>query len=317
MRVLTSERLRLRWFERSDAPYVLEQLLEPSWIKNIRDPGVHDLAAAQSWMEEKLFAGYWASGLGLWAVERASDGQVLGMCGLLQRDYLPAPDIGYAFLPRFWGQGYAREAAAACLAYAQEVLGQRRLFASTALDNAPSQKVLQSIGFRHQEDVALEGNAGLSRLFCWEADSSKDMPEGSPDARDDEAQIHALLQRFSRAFNNGQGRVPEISALPFWMQGRAAISLADAPAAGCISLREFMRQRAELLGPGGRWTEFEQRVSSLRLERHGPLAHAWLNVQMSGRDAGQPFACEGVQSIQLLRQGQAWKIAALACTGSR
>ncbi|ALT78620.1 GNAT family N-acetyltransferase [Paucibacter sp. KCTC 42545] len=316
MLVLTSERLRLRWFESSDAPYVLEQLLEPSWIKNIRDPGVHDLAAAQSWMEEKLFAGYWASGLGLWAVERASDGQVLGMCGLLQRDYLPAPDIGYAFLPRFWGQGYAREAAAACLAYAQEVLAQQRLFASTALDNAPSQKVLQSIGFRHQEDVALDGNAGLSRLFIWEDGSEACRPDIHSEGNGD-AQIQALLQRFSSAFNNGQGRVPQVSALPFWMLGRAAISLGDADASGCLSLREFMRQRAELLGPGGRWTEVEQRVNSLRLERHGQIAHAWLSVQMSGRDAGQAFERESLQSIQLLRQGKAWKIAALACTGGR
>ncbi|MEL4177511.1 GNAT family N-acetyltransferase [Roseateles sp. PN1] len=312
MLVLTTERLRLRWFESSDAPYVLAQLLEPSWIKNIRDPGVHDLAAAQSWMEEKLFAGYWASGLGLWAVERASDGQVLGMCGLLQRDYLPAPDIGYAFLPRFWGQGYAREAAAACLAYARDVLGQQRLFASTALDNAPSQKVLQSIGFRHQEDVALEGNPGLSRLFIWEDTSTATNPEGSADGRAEDAQIQALLQRFSSAFNNGQGRVPQVSALPFWMLGRAAISLGEGEASGCISLREFMRQRAELLGPGGPWTEYEQHISSLRLERHGQLAHAWLNVQISGCDAGQAFASEGLQSIQLLRQGRAWKIAALA-----
>ncbi|MDC8787037.1 GNAT family N-acetyltransferase [Roseateles koreensis] len=304
MLVLKTERLRLRWFVPEDAPHVLAQLTEPSWIVNIRDSGVRDLPAARAWMEEKLFAGYWSSGLGLWAVERASDGVLLGMCGLLQRDYLPAPDIGYAFLPRYWGQGYAREAAAACMAYAQNVLGQTRLYATTAVDNTPSQNVLLSIGFLYQEDLLLDGHDGVTRMFSWGGRSTE---------RSDESQIKDMLQRFYRAFDNRDGRVPNVTALPFWMLGRAVIHFGDerGDLAG-LDLPTFMRQRAELLGPQGAWREYEESVSTKRLELQGRVAHVWLRCRKSWLDQGHVQHREGVKSIQLVKQGSHWKIAALA-----
>lgn len=303
MLVLTTERLRLRWFEPADAPHVLEQLLEPSWIANIRDPGVHDLEAARRWMEEKLFAGYWSTGLGLWAVERASDGIVLGMCGLLQRDYLPAPDIGYAFLPRFWGQGYAREAAAACLQYAQEVLGQSRLYATTAPENLASQKVLLDLGYRYQEDLELDGYAGVSKLFFW---------GGRGPERSEETRIKDRLMRFYRVFNNRAGRLPNVSALPFWLMPRVMINRSEKDGMQRVDLRDFMRQRYELLGPGGRLQDYEEVVSTKRLEMHGRVAHVWLRYQQQGRLEGRRFSAQGVKSIQLVKLSEGWKIAALA-----
>jgi len=169
MLVLTTDRLRLRWFTPDDAAFVLDLLNQPSWIVHIGDRAVHTLAEAEGWINSRLIANYHAQGFGLWAVERLADGVLVGMCGLIKRDSLPDVDIGYAFAPAFWGKGYAREAAAASLRHAQEVLGFSRVLAITGPDNPASARLLEAIGLRHLETRALEGETRLTRVFEWVA----------------------------------------------------------------------------------------------------------------------------------------------------
>ena len=52
------------------------------------------------------------------------------MCGLIRRESLPEIDLGYALVPEFWGLGYAREAAEACVAWGRDTLGLRGLLAT-------------------------------------------------------------------------------------------------------------------------------------------------------------------------------------------
>ena len=90
------------------------------------------------------------------AAERRSDAEPLGLCGLFKRDSLPLPDLGYGLATRHAGQGYAREAARACLAYAQRVLGRDELLAITSPTNGPSMALLQDLGFvREGERVVI------------------------------------------------------------------------------------------------------------------------------------------------------------------
>ena len=159
----------LRWFTPADAAFLLDLLNEPSWLANIGDRGVHTLLEAEAWVNDRLIANYHAQGFGFWAVERLADGVLVGMCGLIKRDSLPDVDIGYAFPPQFWGQGYAREAAAACLRHAHEVLGLTRVLAITGPDNVASARVLAAIGLRHVETRVLKGETRLTRVFEWVA----------------------------------------------------------------------------------------------------------------------------------------------------
>lgn len=169
MLVLETERLRLRWFATTDAAFILALLNEPSWIANIGERNVHSLAEAEAWIGERLIGGYHRQGFGFWAVERLSDGELVGMAGLVKRDSLPEVDVGYAFLPAFWGQGYAREAAAACLHHAHTVIGLRRVLAITGPDNKASARVLEAIGMRYLETRVLDGETRQTALFAWEA----------------------------------------------------------------------------------------------------------------------------------------------------
>jgi len=169
MEILRTERLRLRQFTPADAAFILALVNEPAWHLYINNPGVRSLEQALAWMQTRLFEPYRRLGHGFWAVERLADGELLGLCGLFKRDSLPEVDVGYGFLAAHRGQGYAREAAAACLLHGQAVLGLRQVMAITAPDNLASVRVLAAIGMQDQGVTQLSGFDGPSRIFVWPA----------------------------------------------------------------------------------------------------------------------------------------------------
>ena len=172
MKILTTNRLALREFTPADASFIVELLSDPDWHRNINNPGVTDEAGALAWMETRLFEPYRKYGHGFWAVERLDTGELLGMCGLFKRDSLPLPDVGYGFVPRARGFGFAREAAAACLVHGHQKLGMDTILAITAIDNPPSVRLLESIGMRQTGIEQLAGYEEPSRVFRWDASSS-------------------------------------------------------------------------------------------------------------------------------------------------
>ena len=98
-------------------------------------------------------------------VTEKSGGTALGICGLIKRDSLPVTDIGYAFLESAQGKGYAREAAAGVMRYAQEVLKMQELMAITSPVNTASNQLLQKLGFTLQEEKILVGESELTRVY--------------------------------------------------------------------------------------------------------------------------------------------------------
>ena len=92
-------RLALHEFDEGDADFVLRLLNEPSFLRFIGDRGVRTLADARKYIADGPVAGYARYGHGLLRVVRKSDGVALGMCGVLKRDTLPDPDIGFSFFP--------------------------------------------------------------------------------------------------------------------------------------------------------------------------------------------------------------------------
>jgi len=160
-----TERLRLRRLEAADAPFILRLVNEPSWLRFIGDRGVRNLDDARQYIvggPQRLYSTY---GFGLFMVEKRDDGTPLGLCGLIKRDTLPDVDIGFAFLPEYWGQGYAREAAAATLRYARETHKLSRVVAITSLDNVASGRVLETIGMRFEGNLRLEADGDEVRHF--------------------------------------------------------------------------------------------------------------------------------------------------------
>lgn len=155
--VIETERLRLRHQTLDDAPFILELVTDPDWIRFIADSGVKDIKGAKDFIAKGSLAAYARQGFGLYLVERRADSLPLGLCGLIKRDFLEDIDLGFAFLPAYRGQGYAFEAAGASLRYGFETLGYDRILAITLPDNTSSIKLLEKLGMREQGIVMLKG----------------------------------------------------------------------------------------------------------------------------------------------------------------
>jgi len=163
--VFETERLNLRRLTASDAAFILELVNEPSWLRFIGDRNVHSLEDAEGYIAKGPVASYEKLGFGLYLVERKEDLAPIGMCGLIQRDYLPHADIGFAYSPKFWGQGFAFEAAAATMAYARDTLGLGPIVAIVNPDNVRSITLLGKIGMRFEKMIRLEGESSDVKLF--------------------------------------------------------------------------------------------------------------------------------------------------------
>jgi len=155
--ILETERLRLRPFRDSDAPMVLELLNDPGWLRFIGDRKVRSLDDARGYVR-KLHETYERHDFGLYMVERKDDHEPLGMCGLVKRDTLRDPDLGFAFLARHRGAGYAEEAARATLRHAANDLGLPRLAAVVTPGNERSASLLEKLGFARESTTPWNGD---------------------------------------------------------------------------------------------------------------------------------------------------------------
>jgi len=167
MNVLETERLILRRFTIDDAQFILTLVNEPSFLHYIGDKKIRSLEDARQYILSGPVASYERHGLGLCVVELKETHVPIGMCGLLKREELPEPDIGFALLPAFWNQGFAFEAATTVLNDARERLGLQAILAITSLDNSASIKLLERLGFTFQKVTKLAADHEQVKLFIW------------------------------------------------------------------------------------------------------------------------------------------------------
>ena len=228
----------------------------------------------------------------------------MDMCGLIKRDTLLEVDVGYALMPAFRGQGYAREAANACVRYAHDVLGMAEVWGITNPDNAASATVLQQIGLR---------DAGITRLVGSDNDTWVfKSPRVEPG--DDQRQIDALTRRFLAAFTNRGGVIPTLPALPHYFLLDATVRVADS--LGTVTttgVHGFIAPRAELLARG-RLVDFEEHETESRTDIRGGIAQRWLRYAKRGTLDGVAFEGGGTKALQFVRTARDWKIASLLWT---
>lgn len=146
--ILETERLRSRELDANDTDFVIRLLNSPGWLNFIGDRKVKTHEQALNYLANGPFKSYRDNGFGMYLVERKSDGTAIGMCGILKREELQHPDIGFAFFPEFQGLGYALEIAQATLNYAHHALGFKIISAITLPENFRSIQLLEKLGLR-------------------------------------------------------------------------------------------------------------------------------------------------------------------------
>jgi len=148
--VCKTNRLVIRHLTLDDAAFMVKLLNEESFIRYIADKNVRNITDAENHLRTGPMASYKEFGYGLNIVTLKGSGKPIGICGLLKRDELQHPDLGFAFLPNYCGKGFALEAADAVLKQSINTHSLKTILAVTLPDNLSSNKLLEKVGFiRH------------------------------------------------------------------------------------------------------------------------------------------------------------------------
>jgi RimJ/RimL family protein N-acetyltransferase len=166
MIVLQTERLVLRRMDLGDAEFIVRLLNDPSFLRFIGDRRVRSLDDAREYIAKGPIASYERFGFGLYVTALKDERTPIGICGLLKRDSLQHPDIGFAFLPPFWSLGYAFEAASGVMAYGRETLGLARIVAVVSHDNEASIRLLRKLGMNFESRIRLSEDGPELDLFA-------------------------------------------------------------------------------------------------------------------------------------------------------
>lgn len=169
MIVLETERLSLRRMAAADAAFILALLNEPGFRRNIGDRGVKSIEDACRYIANGPQKSYEDHGFGLYAVDLKETGAPIGICGLIKRESLDDVDIGFAFLERYWSQGYGHESAAAVMKQGQSAHGLRRIVAVSAPHNTGSIRILEKLGLRFERMIRMPGEDVDIHFMAWDA----------------------------------------------------------------------------------------------------------------------------------------------------
>ena len=162
---IDTRRLHLRWLATDDAAFILRLVNDSDWLRFIGDKNVTSLDDARRYIDDGPVAMYRSLGFGLNRVALREDDRAIGICGILKRETLDEPDLGFALLPEFRGQGYAQEAAAAVLEHARTTLGIGRIAAIVQPANRASVRLLEGLGFVRQGEISAQPDGAELDLY--------------------------------------------------------------------------------------------------------------------------------------------------------
>ena len=140
-----TERLHLRMFREGDLDAYAAMCADAEVMRHIGEGG--PVGRDVAWRQMALFLGAWTlRGHGMWAIERRSDGRLIGRAGFLDPEGWPGCELGWLLARDAWGQGYAHEAASAALACGLEQLGLGALISLIRPDNVRSIALAERLG---------------------------------------------------------------------------------------------------------------------------------------------------------------------------
>ena len=161
---METERLVLRKLMIADVEPMHRILSDPITMQFW--PATFEITGTERWIKRSLDA-YEESGLGRFALILKSRGAFVGDCGFMRTEVagVEENDLGYIIDKEFWGQGFATEAAQACLKYGIESLGLKRIVASMENKHIASRKVAEKIGLRFEREFLNPRNRNLPTVL--------------------------------------------------------------------------------------------------------------------------------------------------------
>ena len=166
---IETERLILRPFTTSDIDGAYAMNLDAKVSRYTHDGGVVSRSEIEKRIRENVIGDYKKYGYGRLAVTLRDSHDFIGFCGLKYLSDYDMVDLGYRFMSEHWGNGYATEAANACLRVGFEELTLERIAAFVLPDNLGSTRVLDKLGFEKKKQVIEDG----AKAFQYELDRAQ------------------------------------------------------------------------------------------------------------------------------------------------
>jgi RimJ/RimL family protein N-acetyltransferase len=168
-KVIDTGRLILRRFTLDDLPAFYELCSRPEIIRYAQSMPLASLEDARAMMHAVPFKDYETYGYGRFACVWKDSGDVIGFSGVKYVPEIGETELGYRFMPEFWGLGLATEAGRASIEFARSDLGLRRLVAMVHPENLASANVLIKLGFAVERQLRYSGLPGVDvNLFSME-----------------------------------------------------------------------------------------------------------------------------------------------------
>lgn len=146
---LSSARLILREFADEDAPQLFDLYSDPDVMRYTGEEPFPSVSAVREFIAAYPY--YRKHGFGRWAVIERATGHFLGFCGLRRDNPTPEVDLGFRFFRRYWGKGFATEAARIALAAGFGTFGLNEIIGRSMRENLPSTSVLHKVGMTFRE----------------------------------------------------------------------------------------------------------------------------------------------------------------------
>jgi len=158
---IETERLLLRWFDADDLDDFHLLGSEPRVIRYVGNVPFASRDAARETLAAAALQDYAVHGFGRFACVWKETGRVIGFCGPKSLSDIGEVELGYRFLPDFWGVGLATESSQAAIAYTRDVLRFRRLIALIHPENTASARVAAKLGFVAERKIAVAWFPGV------------------------------------------------------------------------------------------------------------------------------------------------------------
>lgn len=150
-----TERLILKPAEVQDANFFLELYNMPSFIQYIGDRNLRTKEDAENYITNRFIPQIEKLGFGNYVVILKEDHTKIGAVGIFEREGLDVLDIGFSFLEKYEGKGYAYESANKLKEVAATDFGVHKISAITTKDNFSSQKLIERLGLKFQKMVTI------------------------------------------------------------------------------------------------------------------------------------------------------------------
>ncbi|HEY5688762.1 MAG TPA: GNAT family N-acetyltransferase [Yeosuana sp.] len=171
MIIAETDRLIITELSLEDAPFFLELVNTPNWIKYIGDRNLKTVKEAEEYLLNGTLKSYAEFGFGFYKLHHKKDNKEIGTCGLIKREQLEEVDLGFAFLPEFEGKGFGYEASIAIIRMAKKRFHLKKLLAITLTINGNSIKLLEKLGFIYQKRIKPFDDDQELLLFAKQLDS--------------------------------------------------------------------------------------------------------------------------------------------------